>query len=490
MYQSWGDIFLAISQGVVALSAALAAVAFRRGTRGLTPVGFLMLSLGMTLELMIPREGGADWALYTRASAIALMLCGIIRLAVEGVEVLIRRHRVHISTVATEFSLTLMYGGTLLFVASRILHFDIRQLLALPVLFALGKGLVEHRDMLAGFLIQTHRPFLPGDWVRFGEHVGQVLETGWRTTRIRTRKRESVNVPYDMIAHSILINYSGSGRVADEIFVGFGYEDSPGTIEELVLSILADMPEVLKDPRPEIGPWEFNDWSIRYRLRYWISDYAHQEAIRAKLNRSLWYVMNRHSISFPYPLIQMRELRNGVSNGAIAGEVRIINDLRRVDLFRDLSDEDLHIILPSIRTMEFARDELLIHQGEIGDCFFILRHGVVDILRDSGNGGPPLVVSAIESTASRNFFGEIALLTGEPRNSTVRARTDVEVLRIDRDGFGHLFRARPEIATRIAKIAARRIEATVAHTEAAAGNAASTAQAHKMLQTMRRIFDF
>jgi len=490
MHESWGEIFLAISQGVVALGAALAAVAFRRGTRGLTPVGFIMLSMGMMLELMVPREGGADWALYIRAGGIALMLCGLIRLVVESIEALIRRHRVHISTVATEFSLTLMYGGTLLFVASKILHFDIRQLLALPVLFALGKGFLEHRDMLAGFLIQTHRPFMPGDWVRFGDHVGQVLETGWRTTRIRTRRRESVTVPFDMITHSVLTNYSASGRVADEIFVGFGYDDAPGKIEELVTSILADMPEVLNDPRPEIGPWEFNDWAIRYRIRYWIADYAHQENIRAKLNRSLWYVMHRNSVSFPYPMIQMREVQNGMANGAIAGEHRILNDLRRVDLFRDLSDEDLRIVLPSIQLMEFARDELLIHQGEIGDCFFILRHGVVDILRESGNGAPPLVVSAIESTASRNFFGEIALLTGEPRNSTVRARTDVEVLRIDRDGFGHLFRARPEIATRIAKIAARRIEVTVAHTEAAVATAATTAQANNMLQTMRRIFDF
>ncbi len=489
MHQSWGEIFLAISQGVVALAAALAAVAFRRGTRGLTPVGFIMLSMGMMLELMIPRQGGADWSLYIRASAIALMLCGMIRLVVEGVEALIRRHRVHISTVATEFFLTLMYGGTLLFVASKILHFDMRQLLALPVFFALGKGFLEHRDMLAGFLIQTHRPFLPGDWVGVGDHVGQVLETGWRLTRIRTHRRENVTVPYEMIAHGVLTNYSAASRVADELFVGFSYEDSPRTIEQLVVSILADIPEVLKDPPPEIGPWEFNDWSIRYRIKYWIADYAHQETIHGKLSRSLWYVMNRNSVSFPYPLIRMREVQEASPNGIASEELRILKDLRRVDLFRDLTDEDLRIVLPSTSAMEFARDELLIHQGEVGDCFFILRQGTVDILRDSGNGAPPLVVNSIEGKDLRNFFGEIALLTGEPRNGTVRARTDVEVLRIDRDGFAHLFRERPAIAARIAKIAAARIEATVAHTEAAAASA-TTAQANKMLQTMRRIFDF
>jgi len=140
------------------------------------------------------------------------MWCGLIRLAVESVEAWIRRHRVHISTIATEFIVTLLYGGTLLFVSWRILNFDARQLLALPVLFALAKGWFEHREMFVGFLIQSQRPFRPGDWVRFGEQVGQVQETGWRATRIRTRARENVTIVCWLLGSAV-----GSGQELSDL---------------------------------------------------------------------------------------------------------------------------------------------------------------------------------------------------------------------------------------------------------------------------------
>jgi small-conductance mechanosensitive channel/CRP-like cAMP-binding protein len=491
MHETWPEFLFVILQGLLAVGAALCAVAFRRGTRILTPAGFIMLALGMMLELMTPRPSAEfPWAIYVRATAIALMWCGLIRLAVESVEAWIRRHRVHISTFATESAVTVLYGATLLLVAARILSFDIRQLLALPVLFALAKGWMEHRDMLAGFLLQTQRPFRPGDWVRFGEQIGQVQETGWRSTRIRTRARENVTIPSDVMAQNILTNFSASGRVADEVFIGFGYEESPGTIENAALELLADIPEVLKEPHPEVGPWEFGDWSIRYRIKYWLADYGHQESVRMRINRSLWYVMQRHAISTPVPSTLMPEAYNGARNGSIPEE-HIIAELRRVDLLKGLSDEDLRIVLPSIKVIKFGRDEVLIRQGDEGDCFFVLRRGVVDIIREGSNGDAPIVVNTIPHTAARNFFGEIALLTGQPRNTTVRAHRDVEVLRIDRNGFALLFKARPEIAARMAKIAAARVEDTTDQAEGAGSHGSATlAQESRMLQTMRRIFDF
>jgi CRP-like cAMP-binding protein len=492
MHGHWREIAFIILQGLLAMGAALSAIAFRRGTRILTPPGFIMLALGLTLELMTPRGAHAQyWAVYVRAGATVLMWCGLIRLAVESVEAWIRRHRVHISTIATEFIVTLLYAGTLLFVSWRILNFDARQLLALPVLFALAKGWFEHREMFVGFLIQSQRPFRPGDWVRFGEQVGQVQETGWRATRIRTRARENVTIPSDVLARNTLTNYSASGPVADEVFIGFGYEEPPGTIEGAVLELLADIPEVLRKPPPEVGPWEFGDWSIRYRIRYWLADYASQESVRARVNRSLWYVMHRHSISTPAPTTLMPESRNGGHDGA-GPEKHLIDELRQVDLLSELSDEELRLVIPSIKVNEFGRGEVLIRQGETGDCFFILRRGKVDVIREGTNGDGLLVVNTIEHFAQKNFFGEIALLTGEPRNSTIRAHTDVEVLRVDRSGFTHLFRARPEIAIAIAKIAAARVEDTMAQAAAASLRPAAVVieQQNRILQTMRRIFDF
>lgn len=481
-----------ISEGMLALAAALAAIAFRRRKRILAPPGFIMLALGFALDVAAPHHAGAPpWSPYIRAAAIALIWCGVIRLAVESIEGWIRRTRMHLSTITTEFAVTILYAIVFLIVSWRILGFDARQLFALPVAFTLISGWLQHRDLFAGFLIQSQKPFRPGDWVRVGDQVGQVHETGWRATRIRTRAHENLTVPSDLMAKEIITNYSAYARVADEVTIALGYEQSPGVIEEAILEMLSDIPELLKEPAPEIAPSEFGDWSITYRIRYWLRDYAAQEAVQARVNRSLWYVMQRHALGMPAPATLMGEHQNG--RVALNGHGnQLVHELRRVDLFGELSDEELHLIAPSTKTTEFGRGERLIRQGEAGDCFFILRRGEVEIIREAENGRAALVVGAIQSSSARNFFGEIALLKGEPRNTTVRAKTDVEVLRVDRAGFTRLFRACPWIANEIAKIAAIREQATLAQTaeESVSLVQIIAEQQGRLLQTMRRIFDF
>jgi small-conductance mechanosensitive channel/CRP-like cAMP-binding protein len=492
MSEGLHEFTIVILEGTLALAAALAAVAFRRRTRIFSPAPFIMLALGLALELIIPRaENSPPWIPYARAAAIALMWCAVIRLAVEGIEGWIRRRQVHISTIATELTVTLLYAATFLLVSWKFLNFDARQLLALPVLFTLVSGWLQHRDLFAGLLIQSQKPFRPGDWVRLGDQVGQVQETGWRATRIRTRSRETITIPSDVLAKEVMTNYSSHGRVADEVTIGFGYDESPGTIETVILEMLAGVPEILKEPAAEIGPWEFGDWSIKYRIRYWLADYAEQEAVRGKVNRSLWYVMHRHAIGAPAPATLMPESRNDHSDGS-PSQQQLISELRRVDLFAELSDDELRIVVQSIRRIEFGRGEALIRQGETGDCFFILRRGEVEVLREPANGDAPMVVTTIANSSPKNFFGEIALLKGEPRIVTIRAKTDVEVLRIDRTGFAHLFQARPEIAAGIAKIAAAREESTLAQAAGATTNLLQLVaeQQGKLLQTMRLIFDF
>src|SRR5262249_12922046 len=55
------------------------------------------------------------------------------------------------------------------------------------------------------------------------------------------------------------------------------------------------------------------------------------------------------------------------------------------------------------------------------------------------------------------FFGEMALMTGEPRNATIRARTDAELLELGREGFVELFKSHPDAAAKMGEIIALRM---------------------------------
>src|SRR5439155_4187867 len=73
--------------------------------------------------------------------------------------------------------------------------------------------------------------------------------------------------------------------------------------------------------------------------------------------------------------------------------------------------------------------ESVIQQGEIGDAFYVIASGQVDIIEDG---------RFVRTLGPGSFFGEVALLLDVPRTATVRTRTVVRAYRLDRDGFDRL----------------------------------------------------
>ena len=94
----------------------------------------------------------------------------------------------------------------------------------------------------------------------------------------------------------------------------------------------------------------------------------------------------------------------------------------------------------------FARGENLCRQGEAGDSFYVIREGRLAIFVNNA-AGQPVRVAQLEAGG---FFGEMSLLTGEPRSATVTAETDVEVLRVSRQDFAGLLQADANLAGKLA----------------------------------------
>ncbi len=76
----------------------------------------------------------------------------------------------------------------------------------------------------------------------------------------------------------------------------------------------------------------------------------------------------------------------------------------------------------------FEPVEAIVRQGEAGDKFYLIREGVVSITVDDGE-------EPVAELGAGDFFGEAALITGEPRNATVTASRHTEVLHLGRDQF-------------------------------------------------------
>ena len=133
---------------------------------------------------------------------------------------------------------------------------------------------------------------------------------------------------------------------------------------------------------------------------------------------------------------------------AATGKDEHLQRLGEVSVFRALSREDLQIIGGSADTVEVPAGTVLVKEGEIGREFFVLLSGEVSV-----------VVGGQEVNVLREgqWFGELAIIDPAPRDATVTATADCELLLIDSRRFRPLLEEVPVLAHKIMVSLARRL---------------------------------
>ena len=100
----------------------------------------------------------------------------------------------------------------------------------------------------------------------------------------------------------------------------------------------------------------------------------------------------------------------------------------------------------------YSDGEVIIRQGETGECMYVVQEGTVEVLEDAG-GRPTL----LGEMGPGDFFGEMALVDRDVRSATVRARGAARVLTVDKRTFLRRVHEDPSLAYRIMEKMSRRI---------------------------------
>lgn len=106
----------------------------------------------------------------------------------------------------------------------------------------------------------------------------------------------------------------------------------------------------------------------------------------------------------------------------------------------------------------FVRGEIIVREGDIGDTFYLIRSGVVQISTMNRKNRQQVVLG---SMLAGDFFGEVALLTGKPRTATVRAQGRVEIMELSRDDFDKIAAKYPSIRTIVEAYQKKRVQSTI-----------------------------
>ena len=133
-------------------------------------------------------------------------------------------------------------------------------------------------------------------------------------------------------------------------------------------------------------------------------------------------------------------------------------------LFRRLDQKRLRVVAMMAETLCFREGERLFERGEEGESAYIVLEGAVDVIIAAGASDQ--VVAVLDQG---QIFGEIAALTGQPRTTAIQARSDLTVLRLDRQTLMALMREFPDISLELIRILADRLRDTSAELAALRG---------------------
>ena len=100
----------------------------------------------------------------------------------------------------------------------------------------------------------------------------------------------------------------------------------------------------------------------------------------------------------------------------------------------------------------YGDGEIIIRQGDVGDCMYVIQAGEVEVVREDGDKAVRLAV-----LGEGDVFGEMALFDRETRSATVRALGEARVLTLDKRTFLRRVHEDPSVAFRIVQRMSHRI---------------------------------
>ena len=134
---------------------------------------------------------------------------------------------------------------------------------------------------------------------------------------------------------------------------------------------------------------------------------------------------------------------------------QLVQFLKNVKLFAELSPESLAKLGTCLKTAEFPPAEVVVCEGAPGVSMYIIKSGLVEVRKKDPSTGIDFLVAQLGPGAA---VGEMSLLTGKPRSATVSTVQPTVVFTLTRADFRNLLTQHPEISLGLARILAERLE--------------------------------
>ncbi len=350
-------------------------------------------------------------------------------------------------------------------------------------------------NTIGGLTLQLDDSMHAGDWIKVGDIVGKVKDVRWRFTAVETRNWETVYIPNSKLVKGDVIVLGKRSAMPHQwrrwVWFNIDFRHAPTKVIDTVVEALHAGPiaNVSQDPKPNCVLMDFHESTARYAVRYWLTDLAVDDPTDSAVRIRIFFALKRAGIPLALPAhalfmtedSQKRRDRKQKEASAVR-----LSGLSHIDVFAPLDEAERAQIADMLVYAPFSRGECVTRQGAEAHWLYLIEKGTVSV-RVAVDGKE----QEVAQMGAGDVFGEMSLLTGEPRAASVHAVTDVECWRLDRDAFKHILAERPEVAAPIAALLAERQVELMAVKEGLDADAQRRRQVEeedRLLKKMRAFF--
>ena len=331
-----------------------------------------------------------------------------------------------------------------------VLNVDPLALIAFPTIATAVVGFAL-KDVIARLVsgIALGRKIHVGDWVTLMDKEGIVTDIALAYITIRTRAHDDVMLPNDVISQSKIINHSRPESLhASTVQVEANYAHPPLQVTQILTQSAAAVPGVIAHPPPISFVQEFKDSGIGYKLKFYLTDYASRERIEGEVRAYVWYAFQRNGIEIPYPqrVVHMPQAPDPTARRAIE-RARIEEQFHTIDFLAVLDADALHLLADHAQTRVYLPGELIAREGEPGEELFVVMEGEADVVIKTGDQ-----TTTVATLKPGQFFGEMSLLTGDPRSATVLAKSQLTVTVVGKAAMSQVISLNPSLVDQFSRI--------------------------------------
>jgi small-conductance mechanosensitive channel/CRP-like cAMP-binding protein len=405
--------------------------------------------------VLMTGAGAKDYGAFAIGLAGALVATRLVEFALFDLGYRLRRAAPAPALLRQLVSL-LVFGFLLGLLFKIVLSVSLPALLTTSAIITAVLGLALQEtlgNLFSGIALAIERTIQVGDMVRAGDSIGLVEQLSWRAIKVRTMEGNALLIPNSVASRDRLEVFRRGGLpMARTLHLGLEYDAPPARARAALEEAARDVHGVSALPGPVAYLHAFHDSSVSYELRYWLEDYARYLEVDARVRERAWYRLEREKLDFAYPVVRQHQYAYGPpAPSRAAASVRRAIDAS--ELFAPLSEDERARLASGARLLRFAEGEILVREGDRTSSMFLVAAGMAAVSVHGEGVASSRKVAVLDAGSA---FGEISLLTGEPRLATVRALSEATLVEIDKTTLAPLLESNPSLVEKLDAIIVER----------------------------------